>query len=85
MSLRQDKETSTGQAKLLSEQAVFIDQYTSKGKKVYVYYINGFYIEAIADVGIVIDVMPYLKGRDHEDIRLQRVVERAEGNKKVRG
>jgi hypothetical protein len=73
----QDKETGTGQAKLLSEQAVFIDQYTSKGKKVYVYYINGFYIEAISDVGIVIDVMTYLKGRDHEDIRMQRAVERA--------
>lgn len=72
-----NKETSKGQAKLLSEQAMYLDQYTSNGKTVFVYYINGFYIEAIANVGVVIDVMPYLKGRDHEDIKLQRVVDRA--------
>jgi hypothetical protein len=72
-----NKETSKGQAKMLNDHAILIDQYNSNGKKVHVYYINGFYIEAISDVGIVIDVMPYLKGRDHEDIRAQRAMEQA--------
>jgi hypothetical protein len=77
-----NKETSKGQAKMLNDHAILIDQYNSNGKKVYVYYINGFYIEAISDVGIVIDVMPYLKGRDHEDIRLQRAAEQGKSSAK---
>jgi hypothetical protein len=54
------------------ENAVYLDQYTDKGKVIMVYYVHGYFVEVITDVGIIIDVMPYLKGRNFNAIKAQR-------------
>lgn len=57
------KRNKLEKALILRKQAHFIDEYTdSTGERIFVYYLNGFFIEAITNVGVIIDVLPYKRG-----------------------
>jgi hypothetical protein len=62
-------------ALILRKEAKFIDEYTdNNGERIFVYYLNGFFIEAVTNVGVIIDVVPYKRGykvnKDEQDNKI---------------
>ncbi len=71
------KRTKMEKALILRQEAKFIDEYTdNNGERIFVYYLNGFFIEAITNVGVIIDVVPYKRGykvnKDEPDNNIPR-------------
>jgi hypothetical protein len=64
-------------ASALKDGVIYLDQYTDDGKVIFVYFVQGFFMEVITDVGTIIDVIPYLRGRNHKDIKMQRLLSKA--------
>ena len=74
------KRNKLERALILRKQAQFIDEYTdSTGERIFVYYLNGFFIEAITNVGVIIDVLPYKRGykADKKELDKNVIKERA--------
>jgi hypothetical protein len=81
MTIKQYMEKSKlQQAVILRENAVYLDQYTDDGKTVFVYYLNGFFIEAVTKVGVIIDVIPYQRYSVSQG-KLQEILAKTGGTK----
>jgi hypothetical protein len=70
------KRSTLEKAVILREQAVYLDQYLDDGKTVFVYYFNGFFIEAITSVGVIVDVIPYARDYNFSKHKLNGILNR---------
>ena len=56
------KLSETEKEHLLRTDAIFLEHYNDDKKTVYVYFLNGFFVEVTMDNGNVVDNIPYQRG-----------------------
>lgn len=47
---------------LLEEQGLMMEYYTEKENKIYIYFLNGFFVEVTVKDGVTIENMPFKRG-----------------------
>ena len=47
---------------VLSNEAIFLENYSENGKSVNVYYLHNFFVELVFSNGVLIDNIPYQRG-----------------------